>query len=50
MKMNKRKILGLEIYLIILLSILMMNDIVYLKIIGVLAIILLIGDTLFNKL
>jgi len=48
--MNKRKLTGLTLYLILLISIIAINDICYLKIIGASAIILLIGYTLINKL
>ena len=49
-RMKRRKILGLTIYGLILISIIATNDITYLKFVGILAIALLIGDTLMNKL
>lgn len=49
-QMNKRKISGLTLNILLLISIITVNDIYYLKFIAVSAIILLIGDTLLNKL
>ena len=49
-RMKRRKILGLTMYGLILISIIATNDITYLKVVGIFAIVLLIGDTLMNKL
>ena len=49
-QMKKRKILGLTLDILILISVFLINDIYYLKFIGLLAILILIFDTLFNKL
>lgn len=49
-QMKKRKRLGLTIDMLILISVFVTNDIYYLKFIGVLVILILIFDTLFNKL
>lgn len=48
--MTRRKTLGLTLDIALLISIFVVNDITYLKFIGTVAILVLIGDTLFNKL
>jgi len=49
-QMTKRKRVGLTLDILILISVLLSNDIQYLKFIGMSAILLLIGDTILNKL
>ena len=49
-QMTKRKVFGLTLDALLLISIFAINDITYLKFIGMLAIALLICDELFNKL
>jgi hypothetical protein len=49
-QMKKRNRLGLTIDILILISVFLINDIYYLKFVGMLAISILIFDTLFNKL
>ena len=49
-QMSKRKTLGLTLDVLILISIFATEDITYLKFVGIVAIVLLIGDILLNKL
>jgi hypothetical protein len=49
-QMKKRKILGLTLDILLLISIFAFNDITYTRFVGTFAIILLIGDEIFNKL
>jgi hypothetical protein len=49
-QMIRRKVLGLTVDMILLISIFITNDITYIKFIGILAIIILIWDELINKL
>jgi hypothetical protein len=49
-QMKKRKIVGLTLDILVLISVFLTNDIYYLKFIGMLAISILIFDRLFNKL
>ena len=49
-QMSKRKILGLTLDVGLLISILFVNDITYLKFVGMLAVIWLMSDELFIKL
>ncbi len=49
-QMKRRKILGLTLDSLILISIIATNNITYLKFVGISAIALLIGDELMNKL
>jgi general stress protein CsbA len=49
-QMSKQKILGLTLDVGLLISILFVNDVTYLKFVGIVAILVLIGDTLFNKM
>lgn len=49
-QMRKRKILGLTLDALLLISIFVFNDITYVRFVGTFAILLLIGDQLFNKL
>jgi hypothetical protein len=48
--MIRRKLLGLTVDILILISIFINNDISYLKFIGICAILLIIYDTYANKL
>jgi hypothetical protein len=49
-KMTKRKILGLTLDALLLISIFAVDDITYLKFVGAVAIVWLIGDELMNKI
>ena len=49
-QMTRRKILGLTLDIGLLISIIAVNDITYLRFVGMLAIIWLMSDEIFNKL
>lgn len=49
-QMNKRKILGITLDIGLLISMLFVNDVTYLRFVGMLAIIWLMSDEIFNKL
>ena len=49
-QMTRRKILGLTLDIGVLISIIAVNDITYLRFVGMLAIIWLMSDEIFNKL
>jgi len=49
-QLTRRKILGVTLDIGLLISIIAVNDIIYLKFIGIVAIIWLMCDELFNKL
>jgi hypothetical protein len=48
-QMRRQKVLGLTLDIFLLISIFVTNDIHYLKFVGMVAIIILMGDTLLNK-
>ena len=49
-QMSKRKILGLTLDIGLLISMLFVNDVTYLRFVGMLAVIWLMSDEIFNKL